>query len=91
MDGKLSFWIQNIRDHCKMHPALWVGFFGGVVGVLVDLDHPVSFFLKVENGRFFHYPIFFLTFAVFCGLCAYIGGLLFTLVLKRRKKCIILD
>jgi len=91
VDRKLSFWIQNIRYYLQEHLSFFVGIFAGLVGVFVDLDHPVSFFFEIKNGRFFHYPLFFLTFAVFCGLCAYIGRLLFALVLDRRRKCIILD
>jgi len=85
VDGKLSFWIQNLRHYCEVHFALVAGIFCGCMGVLVDLDHPIAFFLKIEYGRFFHYPLFFLTFAVFCGLCAYIGRLLFALVLKNIR------
>jgi len=92
VDGKLSIWIQNIRYYYQKFTAFRIGVLGGTVGVFVDLDHPIAFFLKIENGRFFHYPILFATFIVFCGLCAYLGGLLLRMVLRKGdKQCIILD
>lgn len=58
------------------------------MGVFVDLDHPIAFLLGIEDGRFFHYPILFATFFLFCGLFAYLTGLLFAMVLRniRRRK-----
>ena len=89
MDGKTTVWFRNFKHYYKMHPTLVAGIYGGCVGVLVDLDHPVAFFFHIKDGRFFHYPLFFIVFAVFCGLCAYIGGLLLLVVLRRRNKKIL--
>ena len=93
MNGKLSFWFCNIRNYLQMHMSLVAGIFGGCLGVFVDIDHPIAFLLGNQSGRFFHYPLFFIAFAVFCGLCAYIGRLLCMLVLRKIKerKCIIVD
>jgi hypothetical protein len=86
-------WFSNFRDIVEKHFALFVGFLCGCLGVLVDLDHPIAFLLKIGDGRFFHYPFFFATFFLFCGLFSYMAGLLCSMVLKknRRDKCIIED
>lgn len=94
MNGKLYFWIQNFRYSSEGLFALCIGIFGGIVGVLVDLDHPISFFFQIANGRFLHYPLFFIVLFVFFCLCSYMGRLLFIMVLnniRSSKKCFIED
>jgi hypothetical protein len=65
--------------------ALFVGIFSGIMGVLVDLDHPVAFLFGIEDGRFFHYPLLFATFFLFCGLFTYIAGLFCAMVLRKYR------
>ena len=49
----------------------------GVVGVLIDLDHPLAYYcLHKSNLRFLHKPILIVSCLVLCGLGAYLGGLL---------------
>ena len=74
----------NIQYCSSKFVAFFVGICGGIVGVLVDFDHPIAFFLGIKDGRFFHYSLFFIVFLVFCGLCTYMGRLLFKLVLRKN-------
>jgi len=55
--------------------ALLIGLLCGVVGVLVDLDHVVAFFVK-RGGRIFHPYLLVVSSIGLCGLIAYLGGLL---------------
>ena len=57
----------------------------GIAGVSIDIDHPISFLAKSGlHARFLHLPIFIGACVMFCGICAYLGGLLFKMVLKHR-------
>ena len=56
----------------------------GIVGVLVDLDHVISYYLVPQwSGRFLHTPLLVVSSAVLCGLITYIGGLFIRMVLKK--------
>lgn len=64
----------------------------GLVGVLVDFDHIawviLSYYLPqayfYDNGRFLHLPMFIVTCCAICGVCAYIGGLYFKHILRKK-------
>ncbi len=45
----------KVRDH-----ALRAGILGGIVGVLLDIDHPIAYWLGWNwdgAGRFLHFPV----------------------------------
>ncbi len=78
---------QLVLVRSRFSFALCLGFFCGVVGVCVDLDH-VTMFWGHPVGRVAHTPLLILAVLVllYCGAC--IGGLLAGMVLKRRReKC----
>ena len=57
----------------------------GLAGVLVDIDHPIAYYLLPgASGRFLHTPLLIASCIVLGGLCAYLGGLFIRLVLRRR-------
>ena len=62
--------------------TLRVGFVGGIVGVVVDLDHLPIF----GASRAWHYPLLYAS--VFVGLCclAYLAGLWIRSVLNYYKE-----
>ena len=67
--------------------SLLVFWLCGVAGVLVDLDHPIAYYLLPElGGRFLHTPILIAGGLLLGGLGAYLAGLYFRLVLTRRKE-----
>ena len=79
-----DMWLQDISNYQVFGIPLWVILLCGVAGILVDLDHPIAYYwLKGLNGRFLHTPLLIASCIVFLGCCAYIGGLLITLVLGR--------
>jgi len=81
---------MRIRDtaHFKEHGASPLAFWlCGIAGVLVDIDHPIAYYLLPEaSGRFLHTPILVICCLVLCALGAYLTGLYFRLVLTNRKK-----
>ena len=81
---------MRIRDtaHFKVHLTSLLAFWlCGVAGVLVDIDHPIAYYLLPEaSGRFLHTPILVICCLVLCALGAYLTGLYFRLVLTSRKK-----
>ena len=57
----------------------------GIAGVLVDVDHVISYYFVPEwGGHFLHPPLFVASCVVLVGLSAYLGGLLLRQILKRR-------
>ena len=56
----------------------------GAAGVLVDIDHPIAYYLlQGASGRFLHTPLLIASCIVLGCLGAYIGGLFIGLVLRR--------
>ena len=72
----------NRRNNKKLWASLVFGFWSGVFGVLVDLDHALAFLLNIENGRWLHLPIFICAGIVFIGTIAYCSRLHSRMVLK---------
>lgn len=55
----------------------------GLVGILIDIDHVITYYLLRDwSGRFLHTPLLVASGIVLCGLSAYLGGLLIRVVLK---------
>jgi len=73
---------RHIIRHQVRGVPLWVILLCGLAGVLVDIDHPIAYYLIPEwSGRFLHTPLLIGSSIVLCGCCAYIGGLLLRMVL----------
>jgi len=57
----------------------------GIAGVLIDVDHLISYcFVPEWDRHFLHAPLLIASCAVLVGLGAYLGGLLIRQILKRR-------
>jgi hypothetical protein len=79
----------HIRNRSMSHNllrgnALLVFWFCGIAGVLVDIDHPISYLLNLP-GRFLHTPLLIASSLVLCGCGAYLGGLLVGKILKHKR------
>lgn len=88
MTGDEDMWIRCLVCNLRSKRALAVGFCGGVVGVLIGLDHPLAYWIfeghpTFAQWRFWHIPLAVVAFAVACCCVAYIGGLFCRVVLKR--------
>ena len=70
----------------KVIAALRVGFYCGIAGILVDLDHPISciLFPAATNRRLFHTPILVVCCVVLCSLIAYCGRLYVKSILSKE-------
>ena len=75
-------WLYDLL-HINLHGVpLWVILLCGVVGILVDIDHLIAYYLVPKwSERFLHTPLLIISCAVLCGCGAYLGGLLVRLVL----------
>lgn len=70
-------------NRSQWRTALLVGFLGGVLGVLVDLDHLPALWGK-EGARSFHTPLLIAASLIALYCFARLGGLLVGEVLKSR-------
>lgn len=77
-------WLQSIIHSSLFGIPLWVIVLCGVIGILVDIDHPIAYYwLRSLDGQFLHTPLLIASGVVLCGCCAYLGGLCIKLVLGR--------
>jgi len=74
-------WLQDMANYSLFGVPLWVIMLCGVLGILVDLDHPIAYYLNLD-GRFLHTPLLIISGLIFLGCCAYITGLFLRMVLK---------
>jgi hypothetical protein len=79
-------WISNRTDNNKTRSAFYVGIMCGVIGILPDIDHVISFWIQPqsESRRIYHDPILFVCCLVLCSLIAYGGGLYIKYILRRK-------
>jgi len=76
-------WLQSITHYQVFGVPLWVIVLCGVIGVLVDIDHPIAYYFIPEwSGRFLHTPLLIASGLVLCGCCSYTAGLLLRMVLR---------
>lgn len=84
---------ENAGKHLKNRPrshnllrgnALLTFWCCGIVGVLVDIDHPIGYLLNLP-GRFLHTPFLIASSLVLCGCSAYLGGLLFGKIQNHKR------
>ena len=76
----------NPRYLVLQHPALFAGLCGGVVGVLLDVDHILTFYFPQLGARPLHQPALYLScgFTVYYIACA--GRSFLETVLKKGTK-----
>jgi hypothetical protein len=64
---------------------LWVIGSCGLAGILVDIDHPITYWLTGKATRADHIPLAIISCIILCSVSACIGGLYGRLVLKEEK------
>lgn len=75
-------WFQSFLNYSACGVPLWVILLCGLVGVLVDIDHLISYYLiPRQRGRFLHTPLLIISCVALLGCSAYLGGLLIKMVL----------
>ncbi len=73
--------------HFKVRSVpFWVIGLGGLAGVLLDLDHPISYWIAGYTSRAAHIPFALISSLVLCGVSAYCGGLYCKVVLTKNRK-----
>ncbi len=86
MDGINIFLAR--ANHIVRSRTFLVGVLGGLVGVLVDADHLVAYFIfhwSKFSGRFLHIPIFIVVCIVLICMVAYLARLYLVAVLRNRN------
>lgn len=78
--------IQRLVCRRVRDVPLWVIGICGMAGVLVDIDHPVSYWVEGHFTQADHIPIAVIGCVVLFGVSACIGGLYLKLVLRRRRQ-----
>src|SRR5271157_3080258 len=72
--------------HSKVRGVpLWVIGCCGLAGVLVDIDHPITYWITGKASRADHIPLAIISCLILCGVSACIGGLYCQLVLRGEK------
>jgi len=64
---------------------LWVIGSCGLAGILVDIDHPITYWLTGKATRADHIPLAIICCIILCGIGACFGGLYGRLVLREEK------
>jgi hypothetical protein len=68
---------------------LWVIGSCGLAGVLVDIDHPITYWLTGKATRADHIPLAIMCCLILCLISAYIGGLYSRLVLSGKNRSVL--
>ncbi len=77
----------RLTKYFKMRSLpFWVIGLCGLVGVLVDLDHPITYWITGHASRAAHLSIAVVSGLVLCSVIALCGGLFFKMVLTRYRK-----
>jgi len=63
--------LEHIVNIQTIITALGIGFCGGICCVLIDLDHPISYWIKGKTSRPFHIPVAIIACVVIIGVIAY--------------------
>jgi hypothetical protein len=62
---------------------LWIVGLCGLAGVLIDIDHLISYWNRGHFSQVAHIPVAVVSFFVLCVACACCGGLYLKLVLTK--------
>lgn len=76
-------WTDIIKSCSIFSVPLRVILLCGILGVLIDIDHPIAYYwLRNLRLRFLHTPILIVGCAIFCIACTCAGRLLYKTLLK---------
>jgi hypothetical protein len=84
----MNVWLPKLVSvlHYKVRGVpLWVIGSCGLVGVLVDIDHPITYWIAGKATRADHVPLAIISCVILCGVSACVGGLYRKLVLRGKK------
>jgi hypothetical protein len=88
----MNVWFPKLVSviHYKVRGVpLWVIGSCGLVGILIDIDHPISYWITGQASRAAHIPLAVVSGICLCVVSACIGGLYCRLVLRGKKGTII--
>jgi hypothetical protein len=65
--------------------ALCAGILGGIISVLLDIDHPLSVLLGIDYSRFLHPWVLAICGITLLAMCAYFARLCIIAILRKRN------
>ena len=83
----MNVWLPKLVSvlHYKVRGVpLWVIGSCGLAGVLIDIDHPIAWWLTGKTTRADHIPLAIISCIILCVVSACIGGLYCRLVLREK-------
>ena len=84
----MNVWLPKLVSvlHSKVRGVpLWVIGSCGLAGILIDIDHPISYWITGKATRADHIPVAVISCISLCVVSACIGGLYCRLVLRGEK------
>jgi uncharacterized membrane protein len=84
----MNVWLLKLDSvvHYKFRNVpLWVIGTCGLAGILVDIDHPITYWFTGKTTRADHIPLAIISCIILCGVSPCIGGLYGRLVLREEK------
>jgi hypothetical protein len=84
----MNVWLPKLVSvlHSKVRGVpLWVIGSCGLAGILIDIDHPISYWITGKATRADHIPVAVISCISLCVVSACIGGLYCRLVLRGKK------
>ena len=85
----MNVWLPKLVSvlHSKVRGVpLWVIGACGLAGILVDIDHPITYWITGKASRADHKTLAIISCLILCGVSAYIGRLYTKLVLKGENR-----
>jgi uncharacterized membrane protein YvlD (DUF360 family) len=79
----MNVWIHKVIYSKVLGVPLYIFWISGLCGVLLDLDHPISYWITGKTSRFAHIPAAIISGIVLCFVISCVGGLLCRMVLRR--------
>jgi len=77
--------LEYLARYNLLGVPLWIILLGGVCGVLVDVDHPISYWIMGQTSRAGHIPFAIISLFVLCYITSRTRGLYNKYILRKGK------
>ncbi len=78
-------WCRDRIYYLLRSKPFRIGFFGGAISVLLDIDHPIAYYwLQGLDGRFLHTPVLIGAGTLIIIMCGYMAGLYIKYILRGK-------
>jgi hypothetical protein len=77
--------VERVLHRKVGNVPLYIIGYCGLAGILIDLDHPISYWITGKATRAAHSVIGIACCIILCGIIAYCGRLYYKLILRGKK------